>query len=198
MGDLKRHKVRLKAFLLRQDIRYEGRANWNAAHLRWLARVVCPTPAQQIVFQEYVHAVSEQTERLGRLETELQAAVTTWRMSPVVEAVQALRGLNLTGAVTLLAEVGDLTRFDTPYPPKVSRHLQLRLEHVPPEVLAIAWKAQAAVQAVPAVECARQTREPGRGRHCAGDGGVRLGDRAHDSDRLMTEPDRSGDEVNHQ
>src|SRR2546426_1714230 len=44
-GDLKRHKVRLKAFLLRQDIRYEGRANWNAAHLRWLARVVCPTPA---------------------------------------------------------------------------------------------------------------------------------------------------------
>src|SRR2546426_181070 len=53
--DLKRSKVRLKAFLLRQDIRYEGRANWNAAHLRWLARVVCPTAAQQIVFQEYVH-----------------------------------------------------------------------------------------------------------------------------------------------
>src|SRR5213596_2387368 len=105
--DLKRHKVRLKAFLLRQDIRYEGRANWNAAHLRWLARVVCPTPAQQIVFQEYVHAVSEQTDRLGRLETELQTAVTTWRLYPVVAAVQALRGLNLTGAVTLIAEVGD-------------------------------------------------------------------------------------------
>jgi transposase len=49
MRDLKRSKVRLKAFLLRPDIRYEGRANWNAAHLRWLARVVCPTPAQQIV-----------------------------------------------------------------------------------------------------------------------------------------------------
>ena len=59
--DLKRSKVRLKAFLLRQDIRYEGRANWNAAHLRWIARVVCPTAAQQIVFQEYVHTVSEQT-----------------------------------------------------------------------------------------------------------------------------------------
>src|SRR5262245_54938841 len=44
--DLKRSKVRLKAFLLRHDIRYEGRANWNAAHLHWLARVVCPTPAQ--------------------------------------------------------------------------------------------------------------------------------------------------------
>src|SRR5213593_4051428 len=88
MRDLKATKYRLKAFLLRQDIRYEGRANWNAAHLRWLARVVCPTPAQQIVFQEYVHTVTEQSERLGRLETELQTAVTTWRLYPVVAAVQ--------------------------------------------------------------------------------------------------------------
>jgi transposase len=112
--DLKRSKVRLKAFLLRQDIRYEGRANWNAAHLRWLARVVCPTPAQQIVFQEYVHAVTEQRDRLGRLETELRAAVRTWRLYPVVEAVQALRGLDLTGATIFVAEVGDIRRFDTP------------------------------------------------------------------------------------
>jgi transposase len=96
--DLKRSKVRLKAFLLRQDIRYEGRANWNAAHLRWRARVVCPTPVQQIVFQEYVHTVTEQTERVHRLETELHAAVNTWRLPPVVNAVQALRGLDLTGA----------------------------------------------------------------------------------------------------
>ena len=112
--DLKRSKVRLKAFLLRHDIRYEGRASWNAAHLRWLAQVVCPTPAQQIVFQEYVHTVTEQTDRLGRLETELHTAVKTWRLYPVVEAIQALRGLDLSGAVTFIAEVGDVTRFDTP------------------------------------------------------------------------------------
>jgi transposase len=35
--DLRRSKQRLKAFLLRHDIRYTGKANWNAAHLRWLA-----------------------------------------------------------------------------------------------------------------------------------------------------------------
>jgi transposase len=111
---LKRSKVRLKAFLLRQDIRYEGRAAWNAAHLRWLAQVICPTAAQQIVFQEYLHTVTEQTERLQRLESELHTAVQSWRQQPVVEAIQALRGMDLTGAVTLIAEVGDLTRFDTP------------------------------------------------------------------------------------
>ena len=114
LRDSKAAKVRLKAFLLRQDIRYEGRANWGPAHLRWLAKVVCPTPAQQIVFQEYVRAVSEHTERLPRLEAELQTQVQTWRWAPVVEAIQALRGVQVTAAVTLIAELGDLTRFENP------------------------------------------------------------------------------------
>jgi transposase len=112
--DLKAAKNRLKAFLLRQDIRYEGRANWGPAHLRWLSEVVCPTPAQQIVFQEYVRAVSEHHERLQRLEAELHDQVQTWRLSPVVQALQALRGVQCTGAVTLIAELGDLSRFENP------------------------------------------------------------------------------------
>src|SRR5207244_5563091 len=58
--------------------------------------------------------VSEQAERLRRLDVELEEAATGWRLYPVVEAVQALRGLEFTGAVTLIAELGDLTRFDTP------------------------------------------------------------------------------------
>ena len=37
-----------------------------------------------------------------------------WRLYPVVEAIQALRGVELTGAVILMTELGDLTRFDTP------------------------------------------------------------------------------------
>jgi transposase len=114
LKDIKAAKARLKAFLLRQDIRYEGRATWGPAHLRWLAEVVCPTPAQQIVFQEYVRAVSEHTERLQRLEAELQTQVQTWRWLPVVEAIQALRGVQFTVAVTLIAELGDLTRFANP------------------------------------------------------------------------------------
>ena len=75
LKDAKAAKARLKAFLLRQDIRYEGRANWGPAHLRWLAKVVCPTPAQQIVFQDYVRAISEHQERLQRLEAQLHTGV---------------------------------------------------------------------------------------------------------------------------
>jgi transposase len=114
MRDLKAAKHRLKAFLLRQDIRYAGRATWNAAHLRWLSEVVCPTPAQQIVFQEYVRAITEEHERLQRLERELHDQVKSWRLYPVVEAIQALRGVELTGAIILIAELGNLTRFDNP------------------------------------------------------------------------------------
>ena len=78
--------------------------------------MVCPTPAQQIVFQEYLRTVTEQHERLERLERELHEQVKSWRLYPVVEAVQALRGVELTGAIILLAELGDLTRFDHPRP----------------------------------------------------------------------------------
>src|SRR4030095_3510241 len=112
--DLKAAKFRLKAFLLRHDIRYTGRATWSPAHLRWLSEVVCPTPAQQIVFQEYIRAVTDHTERLTRLEQALTDQVQTWRLAPVVDALQALRGVQCTVAVTTVAELGDLTRFDNP------------------------------------------------------------------------------------
>jgi transposase len=114
LGDLKSAKFRLKAFLLRHDIRYTGRATWSPAHLRWLSAVVCPTPVQQIVFQEYVRAITEHTERLQRLDQELQDQVTSWRLQPVVEALQALRGMQFIAAVTMVAEIGDLTRFESP------------------------------------------------------------------------------------
>ena len=114
MSDCKDAKFRLKAFLLRHDIRYSGRANWSPAHLRWLSEVVCPSPAPHIVFQEYVRAVNEHSDRLRCLEQELHDHVNAWRVYPVVEALQALRGVQCTVAVTLVAELGDLTRFESP------------------------------------------------------------------------------------
>jgi transposase len=114
LHDLNAARFRLKALLLRNDIRYTGRANWSTEHVRWLARLVFPTPAQQIVFQEYVRTVAERTELLQRLEVELLEHAKTWRLAPVVAALQALRGVQFTVAITTIAELGDLTRFDTP------------------------------------------------------------------------------------
>jgi transposase len=114
LSDLKDAKFRRKAFLRRQDIRSVGRANWGPAHLRGLSAVVCPTPAQHIVFQEYVRAVTAHTERLQRLDQERHEHVQAWRLHAVVEALQALRGVPCTGAVPTGAARGDLTRCEPP------------------------------------------------------------------------------------
>jgi transposase len=111
---LKNAKLRLKAFLLRLGRHYEGRADWNDAHRRYLAKVVCPTPAQQIVFQESIRAVDEQVDRVQRLEAELRERAPAWRLYPVVQALQALRGVQWLVALTVVAELGDLTRFGSP------------------------------------------------------------------------------------
>ena len=105
---------RLKAFLRRHDLRDTGRATWTPAHLRWLSEVGCATAAQHIVCQESVRAVTEHTERLQRREQALQAQVNAWRFSPVVEVLQARRGVPCTVAVTTVAELGDLPRVANP------------------------------------------------------------------------------------
>jgi len=112
--DLKAAKQRLKSFLLRHDIRYSGKANWNAAHLRWLAdKVALATATQRIVFQEYVNAVTHLVQRLALIE-ELHQQMQSWKAAPVVEALQALRGVQFHVAATVVAELGDVSRFDKP------------------------------------------------------------------------------------
>jgi hypothetical protein len=76
--------------------------------------VVGPTPAPPIVWQAYVHAVNAHTARLERLEHARKAHGQAWRLNPVVQALQALRGGPCPVAVTLGAALGDLTRFAHP------------------------------------------------------------------------------------
>jgi transposase len=114
--DLKAAKFRLNACLLRQDLRSTGQATWGPAPRRWLSEVVCATPAPQLVCQASVRAVHEHTDRLQRLAQARHAPGHTWRLQPVVEALQALRGVQLTVAVTIIADLGELTRVDNPRP----------------------------------------------------------------------------------
>jgi transposase len=114
IGELKAAKFRRTAFLRRPDIRSTGRATWGPAHLRWRSAVVCPTPAQQMVFQDYVRAVNEHTARLERRDQKLTDQGQTGRLAPVLDALQAVRGVQFTVAVTTVAERGDLTRFANP------------------------------------------------------------------------------------
>ena len=103
----------LLAFLLRHGHRYSGKAYWTNAHKNWIAGIKMPHRAQQIVLQEYVHATQEQLERVQRFTQQIQEMVAQWQLAPLVTALQALRGVSLIVAVTTVAELGDLTRFDS-------------------------------------------------------------------------------------
>jgi len=105
---------RLKALLLRNGIAYAGKSSWTAAHLRWLATLKMSHPAQQIGFQEYLHGITESTARITRLEQAMRETLGDWTLKPLVQALQALRGVSLIGAMTLVAELQDFLRFEHP------------------------------------------------------------------------------------
>jgi len=105
---------RLKALLLRNGITYAGKSSWTAAHLRWLATLKLDHAAQQIGFQEYLHAITEASARIARLEQALRDTLPEWSLKPLVQALQAMRGVQLIAAMTLVAELQDFQRFDSP------------------------------------------------------------------------------------
>jgi len=105
---------RLKALLLRNGITYAGKTAWTAAHLRWLASLKMEHCAQQIGFQEYLHSITESTQRIARLEQALRDALSEWSLKPLVQALQTMRGVQLIAAMTLVAELQDFLRFENP------------------------------------------------------------------------------------
>ena len=64
--------------------------------------------------EDCIAAVEAVTARRDRLEAHIEAALPDWSLAPVVRALQALRGMALVVAATLIAELGDLTRFANP------------------------------------------------------------------------------------
>jgi transposase len=104
----------LQGFLLRHGRIYPGKKGWTKAYRRWLTTVRFTYPAQQIVLQDYIHAVTDAEARIERLTKQIADLMPDWRLAPVVGAVQAMRGVAFIVAVTVVAEVGDFNRFDNP------------------------------------------------------------------------------------
>lgn len=116
--DQLRARHRLGKFLLRHGRRPPTVMKaWTQAHLAWVKSAVhFDQPAQEATLLDYIHEVDHVAARIERLESAIDAAVTLApvRMRAVIEALQALRGVALVTAVTIAAEVGELTRFTKP------------------------------------------------------------------------------------
>jgi len=95
--------------------------------MNWLACRKFDHAEQRIVFEEMMLAVREAQDRLKRLEDAIRTAVPEWSLAEVVTALMAVRGMDLVSAATFLAEIGDLSRFQSP------RELMAYLGLVPSE-----------------------------------------------------------------
>lgn len=124
---LSRAKQQLQMFLLRNGSRYTGKSCWSQAHMNYLRKLSLADPAQQIVLEEYITAVDAGVERVQRIEEHLKTLLPTWERRPYVEALMACRGFREVAAMTMVAELGDLTRFSHP------RQLMAYLGLVPSE-----------------------------------------------------------------
>jgi transposase len=112
--DYRRKRQHVTSFLLRHGRTFDGKASWRGRHLRWLDGQNFAHPAQRFAYQELLNAVRITADRIDRLEAALVEIVPNWTMAPVVAAFQAMRGVAFSTATTLVAEAGDLRRFDHP------------------------------------------------------------------------------------
>ena len=110
---LRKARQQLSGFLLRQGCHY-GQQAWTLLHRRWLAGLQFKQPVHYIVLEDCLEAVDAATARRDRLEAHIEAALPAWSLAPVVQALQALRGVAMVAAATLVAELGDITRFTKP------------------------------------------------------------------------------------
>jgi transposase len=123
---LRQARQQLSGFLLRHGRHYH-RPAWTLLHRRWLAGLKFEQPVHHIVLEDCIAAVEAAAARRDRLEVQITAALADWSLAPVVHALQALRGIALVSAATLVAELGDVTRFTNP------RQLMAYLGLVPAE-----------------------------------------------------------------
>ena len=127
VDDQRRSRFRLKAFLLRHDYRYHGKANWSQPHMRYLRELVLPHPAMKTILEEYLQGIDAAHARVQRIEQSMLTLLETWRLKPAVQALMAFRGFQLVAAMITVSELGDIHRFEHP------RQLMTYLGLVPTE-----------------------------------------------------------------
>ena len=125
--DLRGKRQQVSSLLLRLGRYYPGKRTWSKAHVDWLLSQRLDHAEQRIAFEEILLAIRQVQERIVRLEQAIGASVPDWSLAQVVTALMAVRGIDLVTATAFLAEIGDLSRFQTP------RELMAYLGLVPSE-----------------------------------------------------------------
>ena len=118
-ADMKRQqqtaRQQLNAFVLRSGHNWPGnKSRWTQSYFRWLEDLKFPDRLDYIVLGEYVNAAREAEVRVSEISGQIELARAHWSLNGVIEALVALRGIDRLSATVLMAELGDISRFDEP------------------------------------------------------------------------------------
>ena len=111
--DLQAARFRLKAFLLRNGYKYPLKTAWTAKHMDYLRALTLEDTAHRMILEELLMQIDSLLEKIERYNEMIENQVESWRWKPVVDALQAMRGIKLLTATVLVAELEDLRRFDS-------------------------------------------------------------------------------------
>lgn len=157
-------RQQLSAFVLRHGYQWpSNRSRWTKSHCSWLESLRMTHDWQQVVLQEYIDAVKAASQRVADITAQMERALPQWSLAPVVKALVALRGIDKLSAMVILAELGDISRFESP------RQLMAFLGLVPSEHTSSSRRRQGAITKTGnsharrmLVECAWSYRFPPR------------------------------------
>jgi transposase len=113
--DQLRARHRLGKFLLRTGQRpAQGMKAWTQAYMVWVRQIRFAQMAQEATKLDYLDEVEHMGERVVRLEKAIAEAIqlASPQIQEVVKGLQALRGIAQISAVTVAAELGNISRFE--------------------------------------------------------------------------------------
>ena len=99
---LRHARQQLSGFLLRHGHHYH-RPAWTQMHRRWLSGLRFAEEVHHIVLEDYIATVDAAKERRDCLTVQIEKRLADWTLAPVVEALQALRGMAMVAAATIVA-----------------------------------------------------------------------------------------------
>jgi len=114
--DQLRARHRLSKFLLRSGRRpAPGVKAWTQIYMAWIRQIRFAQMAQESTRLDYLHEVEHMGERVVRLEQAIAEAanLASPEVQEVINGLQALRGIAHISAVTIAAELGQISRFES-------------------------------------------------------------------------------------
>lgn len=120
-------RQQLNMFLLRTGRIWNGRSRWTRKHMEWIGSQTFDHEADVLTLADYLHEVERQTERVAQLSKRIEELVPLLESYPLIQALQAFRGIQVLLATWIAVELGDLHRFPTP------KHLMSFLGMTPSE-----------------------------------------------------------------